>query len=127
MACKIIWQNNGVHLKYSGIVTLNDVLQVGNIQLSSRKYDNCIYEISDFSEVKDSNISEQDIKVIGTWDITANNFVHLKYAIVILTKSESFSLAEMYLNMMQKINMETARVDNYDEAVKFLLSKKVDV
>jgi len=127
MACEIVWHNRGVHLKYSGEVSLNNILQVGNTLLSSRKYDQCIYEISDFTEVISSSLSEQDIKVIGTWDKTANNFVHLKYAVVVLNVKESFPLVELYLKMMQEIDMETIRVNSFQEASDFLQSKNIDV
>lgn len=120
MACKIEWHKRGVYLKYSGKVNLNKILELGNTLLSDRKYDNCIYEISDFSEVTDVDISEQDIKVIATWDRTVTNFIHLKHAIVVHNRQEFFQLTDMYLAIMSELKINTERVEVIDEAYQIL-------
>lgn len=127
MACKIEWHKRGVYLKYSWKVNLNKILELGNTLLSDRKYDNCIYEISDFSGVTDVDISEQDIKVIATWDRTATNFINLKHAIVVHNRQEFFQLTDMYLSMMSELKINTNRVENIDEAYQILKDSNIDI
>jgi hypothetical protein len=64
MTFNIIWDKEGVYVKFRGVVTAQDLIDANNYVLSNANFDSICYQIFDFLDIDDFNISSYDIEII---------------------------------------------------------------
>jgi hypothetical protein len=90
MACEIIWEEKGVLGKHSGTVTDQEVIEANDIMYADKRFERITYQISDYTEATDIQITPMDAKVIGTLDKTASQWNRERMRIAVVTKDEKF-------------------------------------
>jgi len=90
MACKIIWEKNGILFKHSGTVTDQEARSMNDIMYGDKRFETIKYQISDYTEVTNNLLTHTDAKIIGTLDRTSSNWTSKRMRIVVVTKDEKF-------------------------------------
>ena len=69
MAYEILWEPEGIHKKYTGLVSGREMIESAQKIQSDRRFDEMRYVINDFSE-----ISGHDLSVEAFLDLAASNY-----------------------------------------------------
>lgn len=90
MACEIIWEEKGILAKHSGTVTEQEVMIMNDTMYGDKRFETITYQISDYTEATNIQITPRDAKVIGTLDRTAAHWNLRRMRIAVITKDEKF-------------------------------------
>ena len=83
MTFNINWDKEGVYVKFRGKVTARDLIDANNYVISNAQFDIIDYQIFDFLQIDEFNISSYDITIIGTMDKSQSDFKKdMKIAII---------------------------------------------
>ena len=89
MTFNINWSKEGVYVKFSGVVTAQDLIDANNYVLSNANFESINYQIFDFLQIDDFKVTSHDITLIAMMDksqieskeemkiaiLTVNNYV----------------------------------------------------
>jgi hypothetical protein len=90
MACELIWEEKGVLAKHYGIVSEQEVMETNDEMYGDVRFETITYQISDYTEATNIQITPKDAKIIGTLDKTSSRWTSRKMKIVVVTKDEKF-------------------------------------
>lgn len=83
MTFNINWDKTGVYVKFRGIVSSQDLIDANNYVISNKNFESINYQIFDFNNIDQFNITQEDINIIGTMDKSQTDFKkEMKVAIV---------------------------------------------
>ena len=68
MTFNINWDKDGVYVKFSGVVTAQDLIDANNYVLSNANFESINYQIFDFLHVDDFKVTSHDITLIAMMD-----------------------------------------------------------
>ena len=74
MTFNINWDKNGVYLKFRGIVNAQDLIDANNYVISNKSFDQINYQIFDFLDIDEFDISDNDINILGMMDKSQSEF-----------------------------------------------------
>jgi len=74
MTFNIKWNRNGVYLQFRGVVSSQDLIDANNYVISNAKFEQIKYQIFDFLQIDDFNITSYDMTIIGTMDKSQSEF-----------------------------------------------------
>lgn len=104
MTCQNIWleQNTGLHKKFSGDISIVDVLKENNELFSSPHFDGLNYVIYDFTDTTNETFrSEQTEAIAKVAQLRANTKEHLKVALISRNNPESTLAANQFCEKMK--------------------------
>ena len=74
MTFNINWDKNGVYLKFRGVVNAQDLIDANNYVISNKSFDQINYQIFDFLDIDEFDISDNDINILGMMDKSQSEF-----------------------------------------------------
>lgn len=74
MTFNIKWHKKGVFLKFRGVVNSQDLIDANNYLISNADFETIDYQIFDFSEIDDFQITAYDMAIIGSMDKSQAEF-----------------------------------------------------
>lgn len=121
MPYTIQWEEKGVYIKSSGIITSKDNVQLNGELYGKKNFDTIEYQISDLLDADLSILNEKDISVISQLDFSASVWnKNLKVAHV-TKNSELIRLIKLYENKMGKSGWKFMIFNTVEDARKWVL------
>ena len=118
MSYENIWKDNGLHRKFSGMITGQEILS-SNLSLhGDDRFKDMSYIINDFTQIDNFMISDSDISKIASLDITVSVYSKQIKIIIVATNKNLVSWAELYLNEMKESSFECVIVEDLESALK---------
>ena len=120
MSYKNNWEDNGLHRKFTGKITGQEILESNlSIQVNPR-FDQIKYVLNDFLSITEFEITTDDVNIISTIDnVAAISKKSLKIAIV-ADNTDLLKWINEYLKMMQGSPYATAVFSTSDDALKWV-------
>ncbi|MDA3953151.1 MAG: hypothetical protein PF485_05865 [Bacteroidales bacterium] len=116
MTFNIIWDKEGVYVKFRGVVTAQDLIDANNYVLSNANFDSICYQIFDFLDIDDFNISSYDIEIIAMMDKSQSE-IKKEMKIAIVTKNNYIKeITSEYDQYMTGSDWETKIFDSIEIA-----------
>ena len=113
------WEDNGLHRKFTGEITGQEILESNLSIQGNPRFDHIKYVLNDFSSITEFEITSADVNIISTIDnVAAISKKSLKIAIVADDKNLLKWINE-YLKMMQGSPYATALFSSNDDALKW--------
>lgn len=118
MAYKIEWlEEEGLHVRFNGDVTLNEIFDANRIISNNRRYSTIIYHISDFLETENILMTKKDIESLSTFHVIPTLLnSNLKLSIVSNNPKTQKMVLE-YMELMKENEWEIKLFDNLKEAL----------
>lgn len=120
MPYKIQWEEKGVYVKSSGIVSAKDNLQLNGELYGNKNFDTIEYQISDLLDADLSIFNEKDISVISQLDFSASVWNKNLKVVHITKNTELIRLIKKYEQKMEKSGWQFMIFDTVDEARKWI-------
>lgn len=119
MSYKMTWGNAGVYIKFHGKLVLLDVQGVNDSLYSDPRFDDLKYQIADYSDITDIDLSQTDVTVISTLERCASIWNdNLKVAHVATNPVLIQNILD-YKVEMEQTNWQIGLFDNLDDAMKW--------
>lgn len=120
MACKIIWlEEEGLHVKHEGEVSLNDIFEVNRIITNDPRYRLLKYHISDFTGIEDLLMSKKDLESLSDFHVIPTLlYPNLKLLIVSNNPKVQKKVLE-YMKFMTSNAWEITLFDNFNKALEW--------
>lgn len=120
MPYKIVWEKEGVYVKWSGLSDAEEAIKLNGEIYGHRYFDTIKYIISDTLDAEIPNYSETDLRVIAKLDEQASKWnPNLKIA-HISNNPEFIALINSYENKMDGSGWIFMVFDNLDDARKWV-------
>jgi hypothetical protein len=124
MACDIIWEEKGILVKLSGTVTDQEVLMANDLMYGDIRFGTISYQIADYTDATDIQITPFDAKVIGTLDKSSSRWTYSKMKNIVITKDKKFiPIVETYFNEFQGTSWECRIFETLDKAYEWVRSE----
>lgn len=117
MTFNIKWHKKGVFLKFRGIVNSHDLIDANNYLISNANFETIDYQIFDFSEINDFQITTYDMAIIGSMDKSQAGF-NKKIKIAVITNDDYIKELTKEYNKYMSGTDWTSRVFNDIETAK---------
>jgi hypothetical protein len=109
------WGNNCIHIKYKGVVNLDEMIKINGIISRNPQYNYLKFNISDFLSVTSLNVSQKDIEVLSRFHaIPSMSNPNLKLLVV----SDNNDIREKvlrYIQLMKDNEWEVALFDQLED------------
>ena len=120
MSYKNNWEDNGLHRKFTGKITGQEILESNLSIQGNPRFDHIKYVLNDFLSITEFEITTADVNIISTVDnVAAISKKKLKIAIVADDKNLLKWINE-YLKMMQGSPYDAAVFSAYDDALNWV-------
>jgi len=96
MGYKLSWEPRGVVLRFSGRVTISDILNASNAYQGNRWYDELLYVIADYSQITDCGARPNDIDDVWAVDYGAKRSNNKIKKAIVTTSPDVVALARRY-------------------------------
>lgn len=117
-------ENNGILLKGSGVLTSNDISTVNKvIYESADKIRKIAYQLCDYTEIDQIDISSDEIRMLASQDENAAK-INPKMIIAVVGKEDIvFGLSRMWQAYTDETSFETNVFRNIEDARKWISEK----
>ncbi|MEI7501043.1 MAG: hypothetical protein WCK84_11430 [Bacteroidota bacterium] len=124
MPCKIIWEEMGILAFHSGTVTDEEVKAGNDMMYGDKRFETIAYQISDYTEATNIQITPRDAKVIGALDKTASRWNRKKMRMAVVTKDEKFiPIVKTYFKEFEGTASECRIFESLDMAYNWVKSE----
>ena len=117
MTFNIKWHKKGVFLKFRGIVNSQDLIDANNYLISNANFETIDYQVFDFSEIDDFQITVYDMAIIGSMDKSQAEF-NKKMKVAVITNDNYVKELTTEYNTFMKRTDWVSRVFNDNETAK---------
>lgn len=122
MPYKIIWKPDGVIIRFFGIVSFDENMAANGQLYGDSRFESLRYQIADFSEVTDFQLSEKEASIIAQLDFQSTRWnTHVKAAHVTQNKT-IIKLIDLYKEQMQETSWEVGLFNTLEEALDWVES-----
>lgn len=126
MPFQISWRNQGVEWQFTGRVTGAEIIRTNMEIYGDGRFDDLDYQIVDFSNIDEIQITEDDVKKIAYFDMAASKSnPDLKVAII-SQEEKLLSYIGLYAAYMQGIEWDIHIFQNRKMAVEWLQLKDTE-
>ena len=101
MPYKISWEEKGMYIKWFGIITAEENIQLNGEIYGNKLFETLEYQIGDFLDAKHAVFSERDIHVIATLEKQASRW-NKKLKVAHITKDPE--IVKVIVQLKQKIH-----------------------
>lgn len=123
MACEIIWEERGILFKHTGTVTEQEVAEANDRVYGDKRFEEITYQISDYTEVTDIQITPRGAKIIATLDKSSLRWIHSKMRMAIVTKDEGFiPIVNTYFEQFKGTELQGRIFETLDKAYDWVKS-----
>lgn len=120
MTFNIKWHKKGVFLKFRGIVNSQDLIDANNYLISNANFELIDYQIFDFSEIDDFQITAYDMAIIGSMDKSQSEFNKKMKVAVITTDNYVKELTREYNIFMIGTDWSSQIFNDIETAKKWI-------
>ena len=120
MTFNIKWHKKGVFLKFRGIVNSQDLIDANNYLISNANFELIDYQIFDFSEIDDFQITAYDMAIIGSMDKSQAEFNKKMKVAVITNDNYVKELTTEYNAFMKETGWSSRVFDDIETAKKWI-------
>ncbi|MFO7828733.1 MAG: hypothetical protein R6V23_08950 [Bacteroidales bacterium] len=120
MTFNIKWHKKGVFLKFRGIVNSQDLIDANNYLISNANFELIDYQIFDFSEIDDFQITAYDMAIIGSMDKSQAEFNKKMKVAVITTDNYVKELTTEYNTFMKGTGWSSQIFNDIETAKKWI-------
>jgi len=116
MSFQIVWDKNNANVNFYGTLTIKDFLEANGLIYGNHRFDNMEYQIADFTDVQKIELSDEDVIIISTLELSAVQWNrHVKVAHV--TKNQILKdLVHVYETKMKETNWSCKLFENLTDA-----------
>ncbi len=120
MTFTIQWQKKGAFITFRGIVTSQDLIDANNYLLSNANFEQIDYQVFDFSETEDFQVTTYDMSILGSMDNSQAAF-NKKMKVAFVTKDNYMKeLIAEYKRFLAKTDWESEIFDDQETAKKWV-------
>ena len=123
MTFNINWDNNGVYIKFRGIVNSQDLIDANNYLISNANFDTIKYQLFDFLDIEEFQIGKADMEIIGTMDKSQSDFKNDMKIAIITNDDYVRKMTVHYDQFMAGSNWITKVFSNVQTARAWVLEK----
>jgi hypothetical protein len=120
------WQNdNGIYIKYSGKVNLDDFINVNRQISRDSRYSSLSYNLSDLSTAECIELNQKELEMLANFHgipSLCNPGLRLS---IIVTKASLKEQVEKYKNHMETNNWEVELFTTFESAFQWAVPSKV--
>ncbi len=120
MSYKIEWLHFGVEMNYSGVVTDADIINSNNEVYSSNDFKQLKYEIVNFDQTIEFELSDSAIRTVAFFDIEASKKNETIQVAVIGNESISKALTSIYQSYSNESLWKTKYFNSKNDALQWL-------
>ena len=122
MTFNIKWDKKGVYVKFHGIVNAQDLIDANNYIISNANFETIHFQIFDFLDIDDFNITSYDISIIGVID-KSQSVINKEMKIAIVTQNDYVKeITSEYDQIMEESSWITKIFPDYHSANKWVKS-----
>ena len=126
MAFKLIWEKDGILVKHSGIVTNEEVTLTNDLLLGDMRFATISYQIADYTDATDIQITPFDAKIRGALDKTSTYWNLSKMRNIVITIDENFiRIVKTYFKVFEGTNWECRIFETLELAYDWVNSDQV--
>ena len=126
MAYEIVWEEKGILVKFSGTVTEQENIMLNDFIYGDIRFGTISYEIADFTEAINIQITPTYAKVIGTLDKSSSRWTHNVVRNIVITKDQKFiPVVEIYFKEFLGTNWECRIFETLELAYDWINSDQV--
>ncbi len=116
MAYKITWEENGMLIKWTGLITASDNIMANGEFYGNSKYDTSRYQICDFSDAEFDEFTEKQLRIISDLELKASSW-NSNLKVVHITKDpELIKNIKLYEKKLESSGWEFMICDSMEEA-----------
>lgn len=120
MAYQNIWEEKGLHRKFSGNITGHEVLSSNLSIHNDERFETISYVINDFSNIDSFDITRHDIEDFASIDTIASTYNNHLKVIIVAANDGVLKGAKQYLEHMENTSFDCCIFENIDAALKSL-------
>ncbi|MBN1339154.1 MAG: hypothetical protein JXA03_07515 [Bacteroidales bacterium] len=120
MAYIIFWEENGIYIRHSGIVTYHEIIEIEGRLVGDVRYETSRYEIIDILHVEDFRVSPNEMAAIGSLEKAASRYRREKQIIVLLNNEAYKPVIDKYFEVLSATGWETILLKSLHEARRFI-------
>lgn len=122
MAYTLIWEENGVYCRFTGLLSAEEIIQCSNEISGDIRFDDIKYQLIDILDVTELAIKTIDVRVVAAYDrAAALTNPKVKCALVTIDKDANI-LFGVYQNEILKSPWEGLSFTTIKEARAWLIS-----
>jgi hypothetical protein len=122
MAYKITWEENGMLIKWTGLITASDNIMANGEFYGNNKFDTSRYQICDFSGVEFEDFTEKQIRIISELELKASNWNKNLKVVHITKDAEIIKNIKLYEKKLENSGWKFHICDTMEEARKWVES-----
>lgn len=123
MTFNINWDKTGVYVKFRGIVNSQDLIDANNYVISNKNFETISYQIFDFNNIDEFNITKEDIIIIGTMDKSQTDFKKDMKVAIVTQDDYVRKITTDYDQIMSDSSWDTKIFSDVDSARKWASEK----
>lgn len=123
MAYVIFWEENGIYIKHSGIVTYREIFEIEGKLVGDARYETSQYEIINMLEIDGLEVSLNEIVAIGSLERAASRYRRDKYVIMLADREEYMPVIHKYFEILNSVGWETVLLKSLSEAREYITGK----
>ncbi len=121
MAHEIFWEEKGILIKFSGIVTQEEVHKIKDTIYRNGKYDTIKYQISDYSNVAEIILTTFDANILGILGRQSTRWNRWRVRNAIVTRDAQFiPIVNSYLKEMESTDWENRIFETLEKAYEWV-------
>jgi hypothetical protein len=123
MPYQSIWEERGIHWKYTGLLTGDEILQSNMDIYGDPRFDRLRYQIVDMLGVETFDVSTESMEEVALMDVGASTTNPRVVVAVVATDAQGKRLNELYETVAGGASWETELFLSLEEARAWITSK----
>ncbi|MFP4025780.1 MAG: STAS/SEC14 domain-containing protein [Thiohalospira sp.] len=120
MTFTIQWQKKGAFITFRGIVTSQDLIDANNYLLSNANFEQIDYQVFDFSDIEDFQVTTYDMSILGSMDNSQATFNKMMKVAFVTKDNYVKELITEYKRFMVGTDWKTEIFDDLETAKKWV-------
>ena len=114
------WEEKGVVVTFSGVITSNEVMKANNQIIGDPRFDNLLYQIFDFGNIDKIISSDEEAKMIGIMDKSSTRWNKRIKVACITNKDYIIEMINEYAEMLKETEWDVGVFKDLDDAYSFV-------
>jgi hypothetical protein len=123
MSYEVIWEEKGIHWKYKGVMSNNDLLQSNQSIYGDPRFDKMRYQIVDMLDVESFEVDLETMEEVTVMDMAASKTNPLVIVAVVATRLQAKRFIEIYETTAGGAPWNTELFESVEEARAWITSK----
>lgn len=97
MSYKLVWEDKGLLIKFSEIVSSMDLIKSNSDFIGDARIETVDYIISDFTDIKGINLNESDVEVTKNFAVRTNPLNPMAKLAIVSSRKELINLVDAFI------------------------------